>query len=66
MFKIVPSGQFRKDLKRAKKRGADLILLQEVVSTLAAGKKLDPEYRDHSLSGVYKDFENATSVRTGF
>lgn len=56
MLEIVPSNQFKKDLKLAKKRGLNIDLLREVVNTLAMKKKLDEKYRDHSLSGNYKSF----------
>lgn len=56
MIKIVPSNQFKKDLKSAKKRGCDMGHLREVVHVLANGEKLDKKYRDHSLTGNYNKF----------
>ena len=56
MLKIVPSNQFKKDLKLAKKRGCKIELLQEVINTLAQGEKLDRKYRDHGLTGDYRGF----------
>lgn len=56
MLNIVPSNQFRKDLRLAKKRGLRLELLTTVVNTLAAGETLDMKYRDHSLTGNYRGF----------
>ena len=56
MYKIVPSNQFKKDLKLTKKRGLNLELLSSVVNTLAEGKHLDEKYRDHSLPGEYQGF----------
>lgn len=50
---IVVSGVFRRDYKRIQKRGYDLGLLEKVVNMLAAGEKLPPRYRDHTLSGDY-------------
>ncbi len=41
MLKIVPSSQFKRDLKRAEKRGCKIGHLREVVNTLAQGRKLD-------------------------
>ena len=41
MLEIVPSNQFKKDLKLAKRRGLKIELLREVVNTLAMKKKLD-------------------------
>ena len=56
MLKIVPSNQFKKDLKLAGKRGYKMEYLRDVVNTLAAGQKLDEKYRDHGLTGNYKGF----------
>jgi mRNA interferase YafQ len=56
MLEIVPSNQFRKDLKLAGKRGLKLELLQAVVNTLASEQPLDAKYRDHSLTGAYRGF----------
>jgi mRNA interferase YafQ len=56
MLDIVPSNQFRKDLKLARKRGMKLELLQAVVDTLAKEQPLDARYRDHSLAGDYRGF----------
>lgn len=56
MLNIVPSNQFRKDLKLAKKRGLKLERLTTVINTLAAQKPLDDKYRDHNLTGNYRGF----------
>ena len=56
MLKIVASNQFKKDLKLARKRGLDINRLRDVVNTLARQQKLDNHYRDHSLTGEYRDF----------
>lgn len=56
MLDIVPSNQFKKDLKLAQKRGLKLDKLRTVVNALAARQTLDEKYRDHSLTGNYRDF----------
>ena len=56
MLEIVPSNQFRKDLKLARKRGLKIERLKEVVNILAEQKKLEDKHRDHGLSGEYKGF----------
>ena len=56
MLKIVTSKKFLKDLEKAKSRGLDLSLLQEVVEKLARQEKLDEKYHDHALKGIYSDF----------
>ena len=56
MLSIIPSNQFKKDLKLAKKRGLNLELLSVVVNTLVAQQPLDMKYRYHNLSGNYSGF----------
>lgn len=56
MLEIVPSNQFKKDLKLAKKRGCNTEQLRDVVNTLAQEQQLDRKYRDHGLTGNYDGF----------
>ena len=56
MLEIVPSNQFKKDLRLAKKRGCQMEHLRDVVNILANEQKLDDKYRDHGLSGRYNGF----------
>lgn len=56
MLDIVPSNQFKKDLKLAMKRGLKLDKLQTVINILASQQQLDEKYRDHNLIGEYRDF----------
>lgn len=53
MYNIISSSKFKKDLKTAIKRGYNITLLDEVVTTLAKGEKLPSKYKDHLLSGIY-------------
>jgi mRNA interferase YafQ len=46
-----PGAQFKKDLKRLKKRGKDMEKLRAVIETLCARGQLEPKHRDHALSG---------------
>jgi len=43
--------QFKKDYKRIKKQNKSLNKLRTIIEKLAAGKKLEPRYRDHQLTG---------------
>ena len=52
-YEIVPSNQFRKDLKLAQKRGYDLDKIKTVITALANGETLEAKYRDHWLTGDY-------------
>ncbi len=56
MLKIVPSNQFKRDLKLARKRGCKMEHLRDVVNALANEQKLDEKYRDHRLAGNYNGF----------
>lgn len=56
MYTIKRTGQFKKDLKTAIRRGYNLKLMEEVVDCLAAGKILDEKYRDHGLSGNWAGY----------
>lgn len=56
MLKIRYSSQFKKDFKRAKKRGLPLKLLKKIIEQLANQETLEERYRDHSLSGRYASF----------
>lgn len=46
--------QFKKDVKRAQKRGKDFSKLKIVIEKLARGEALDEKYRDHALTGGYQ------------
>ncbi len=55
-YEIVPSNQFKKDLKLAAKRGYDMNKIKNVIEKLANGEILDAKYRDHLLTGDYGGF----------
>lgn len=55
-YDLILTGKFKKGLKLAKKRGLDISLLKEVVTTLQQGLPLDEKFRDHELKGKYKGF----------
>ncbi len=49
------TNQFKKDYKLALKRGFDLSDFETVVNKLRKGESLDAKYKDHSLSGNWKN-----------
>jgi len=55
----VLSGQFRRDVKRAERRGKDLGKLRELLSLLIAQEDLPARYRDHPLKGEWMGFRDA-------
>lgn len=48
------SGQFKRDLKRAKKRGQEMEKIKTPLQLLIEEKLLPVSYRDHSLSSNWK------------
>jgi mRNA interferase YafQ len=54
-YRIRRSAQFKRDVKRAIKRGKDIEQLLSVVQELAEGHHLAAHYQDHPLKGQYKD-----------
>ncbi len=55
-LKLVATSQFKKDYKRAKKRGLDLLELRVVLDRLCSEERLEERYRDHALTGGYAGF----------
>ena len=52
---IFYTNQFKKDYKRIKKQNKNLIKLQDVIEKLADGERLEQKYKDHQLSGIWKN-----------
>ena len=48
-LKVVWTTRFKRDYKRAMKRGLDMNRLDGVIRTLAAGRELAVVHRDHAL-----------------
>ena len=47
--------QFKKDYKKIKKQNKDLVKIRVVIKTLADQQILESKYKDHQLSGNWKD-----------
>ncbi len=47
------TSQFKKDVKRIRKRGKSLDKLRNVIEKLASGEELEPRYHEHILQGQY-------------
>ena len=56
MLDLVSTTQFRKDLKRIRKRGYRLAKLDDVLQTLLREEPLPAKHRDHDLTGDYTGF----------
>lgn len=55
-LKVVLLNSFKRDLKRIKKRGYDIKLLDSVVRMIASQEKLAERYCDYALTGNYLGF----------
>jgi mRNA interferase YafQ len=53
-YNVVPSNEYKRNRKKAEKRGLDMDLLDWVVGELAEGRKLPEKFRDHKLSGPHR------------
>jgi len=54
-LKLIYTSQFKKDFKRVSKQGKDLTKLEYVIENLLRNKKLEKKFKDHSLSGKWKN-----------
>lgn len=52
---LIYTSQFKKDFKRISKQGKELKKLENVIETLLSKKSLDPKFKDHPLSGKWKN-----------
>ena len=48
------TGQFKRDVKLAQKRGKDMAKLRHAIGLLVAGQPLPRELNDHPLKGEWK------------
>ena len=58
MLTPVWSGRFKRDVRRAKKRGKDMDKLRAVLSLLIEQKPLPASYNDHPLRGDWSGFRD--------
>ncbi|OHB61815.1 MAG: hypothetical protein A2168_02285 [Planctomycetes bacterium RBG_13_50_24] len=56
MREIRRASRFKKDYKKAKKQHKDIGLLQSVITNLANGKSLPPQFQDHPLGGNWNKY----------
>ena len=56
MLELRMTGKMKQDIKKCKKRGLDMEKLQQVIDTLCSEQPLPERYKDHPLSGEWKDF----------
>ena len=56
MVTPVRSTQFKRDVKRAQRRGKDLAKLRQVLNALIHQTRLPARYRDHPLRGNWRGY----------
>ncbi|MBR2091182.1 MAG: type II toxin-antitoxin system YafQ family toxin [Fibrobacter sp.] len=54
VYELAKTSQFKASLKRAKKRGLNISLLEEVIEKLRTDVPLEERFRNHELVGKYK------------
>lgn len=54
-MKLIYTSQFKKDFKRVSRQRKDLTKLEYVIETLLSNKKLELKFKDHPLSGKWKN-----------
>jgi mRNA interferase YafQ len=54
MREIIRTIQFKRDVKRAEKRGKDMTKLRDLILLLAGETPLPVRYKDHPLCGEWK------------
>ena len=54
----VHTGQFRRDIRRAQKRGKDMSKLRVVLTLLIAAEPLPPRLKDHPLTGDWGGYRD--------
>ncbi|MBQ3585437.1 MAG: type II toxin-antitoxin system YafQ family toxin [Synergistaceae bacterium] len=55
---VIRSAQFRRELKKAEKRGLNPLDVEAVIDLLRTGKPLPEKYHDHPLKGKYKGYRD--------
>ena len=59
MLTPVRSTQFKRDVRRAKKRGRDLTRLRTLLESLIRQEPLTARHLDHPLRGIWKGYREA-------
>ena len=54
----VYTGQFRRDTRRAQKRGKDMSKLRHVLTLLMVAEPLPPRLKDHPLTGDWRGWRD--------
>ena len=55
MFQPIYTKQFKRDMKRGQRQNRNIEQFKLIACELLAGRMLDPIFRDHKLTGNYKE-----------
>lgn len=58
MLEVKITRLMKQDLKRSVKRGKMLAKLEPIVKSLVKGEALPAQYKDHSLTGVWRGYRD--------
>ncbi len=58
LVKIIWTRKFKRDYERILRQGKDVDVLEEVITTLAAGKQLAENHHSHKLHGKWKEYRD--------
>lgn len=58
MLSPIFENRFKKDIKRLQKRGKDMNKLKIVIDTLLENQELEPQYKDHALTGNWNGYRD--------
>ncbi len=56
ILRIHQTSKFRKDIEKISRQNKNLTDLDNVIFTLASGKKLSQQYKDHKLGGNWTGY----------
>ena len=55
MLPVIRKSQFKKDFKKLRSSNRDIDVLKTTILKLAEGEELPGSFRDHALTGNYRD-----------
>lgn len=56
MYKIEVTNRFKQSVKKAKKDGFDIRVLNNIIEILSKGEALPEKYKNHPLKGDFKGY----------
>jgi len=56
MYVVEFTSTFKKELKKAERRGKDMRKMREIITLLCSGDTVPEQYRDHALKGRFSGY----------